>query len=1199
MRKFTAFLIVFAAFIWSQQSQAQDKAVYPTAITEAFYHDVYGPLRNIPPLSKAERQVMEIKANNKLLNPKLRTRSYPFAENALPKGDDAVWQKTMGSTKNGKLPILNFEGQTSPYYPPDANGAVGPNHYMQTVNTTYAIWNKAGTQVVAPTAMNTLFSGVPGSSNNDGDPLILFDSQADKWLAVEFSITGSPDYMLLAVSQTNDPTGSWDRWSFVMNGMPDYEKIGIWQDGYYMATNTSSGDDVYVFERDVMIAGGASPQMVQFNNPWVPTTIDGFHCILPLDNDGPFAPAGTPGLFITINDDAIGGGNDELWLYECDMDWTTPSSSTFNRTQQLTVSPFDSNFGNTWDNIVQPGTSQKLDAIPMVLMYRAQYRNFGTSQAIVCTHTVDLDATDHAGLRWYELENTAGTWGIRQQGTYGPDEHHRWMGSIAMNASHEIGLGYSISSSTIYPGIRYVGQSSAENALASGNLDITEEIIQTSSNSQTGANRWGDYANMSVDPSDDETFWFTTEYIGSGGSRKSKIASFQIGPAVLAANFTADFTQVEVGNAVQFTDLSSGPPTSWTWTFTGGTPSTFSGQNPPPVQYNAVGVYDVTLEVSDGSGTDIMTKSDYIEVINCGVSTFPFTEDFENGGAIPDCWTQEYISGNNVNWQFIEGNGGSNPSSAHSGSYNGCLKDESTSSDKSNLVTPLLDLSGFSTAWVTFWHTQEFWSPDQDELKVYYKTSASGSWNLLASFTSSIATWTKDSLDLPSINGSYYIAFEGNAQYGYGVCLDDVTVDGAGAVAIVADFTADPESGPAPLSVDFHDQSSGSIDTWDWDFGDGNGSTDQFPTHIYSTEGTYSVSLTVTGPSGSDTETKTDFITVSSIPAPITDFEGTPLSGTEPLEVIFTDLSVGDIDTWSWEFGDGEQSTEQNPIYTYNSYGLYTVALTTSGPGGNSTETKTDYIEVLATSPTADFMGDPTSGTEPLLVSFTDLSAGEIDTWTWEFGDGANSPEQNPIHEYTTAGVYTVTLSVSGPGGTDIMSKSDYILVLAIEAPVADFMGDPTFGEAPLQVTFNNQTTGEVEQYDWDFGDGGVSQDENPVHEYVTVGNYSVSLTATGPGGVDTETKVDYILIPVGLNDKPVAAYFVYPNPVSQNLQVVFPDEQPRQLTLRDENGLEVLQMSSQNKEDQLDMTNLPSGIYYLTIQENGEPKATVKVLRK
>ena len=144
-------------------------------------------------------------------------------------------------------------------------------------------------------------------------------------------------------------------------------------------------------------------------------------------------------------------------------------------------------------------------------MYRVQYRNFGNTKRIVCNHTVDVDGTDHAGIRWYELEQNGTNWEIRQQGTYAPDQHSRWMGSIAMNGNKDIALGYSVSSSTVYPGIRYTGQSAAENMNASGILDIEEGIILEGTISQTGANRWGDYSNMSVDPEDDDNFWYTTQ----------------------------------------------------------------------------------------------------------------------------------------------------------------------------------------------------------------------------------------------------------------------------------------------------------------------------------------------------------------------------------------------------------------------------------------------------------------------------------------------------------------------------------------------------------------------------------------------------------------------------------------------------------------------------------------------------------------
>jgi hypothetical protein len=434
----------------------------------------------------------------------------------------------MGSFDAGKAPIANFEGQTSPYYPPDANGATGPNHFMQTLNTTYSIYNKTGTRLVGPTNLNLLFGTVPGATCNDGDPIVLYDEQADRWMVAEFSICSTNDRMLVAVSQTNDPTGSWHCYSFDVADMPDYEKFGIWRDGYYMATNNSSGKDIYVFERSKMLIG-ATAQMVGFDNPWRPSTIDGFVCVPPVDNDGAFAPAGSPGLFVAFNDDAIGGGSDQLWIYELAVNWTTPTSSTFGRVQQIPVASFDSNFGNNWDNIKQPGTTRELDAIPMVVMNAPQYRNFGTHQTMVLCHIVDVDNTDHAGIRWYELRKSGTSWTVRQHGTYAPDIHSRWMASISLSGYNTIGLGYSISSSTLYPGIRYTGQSATAYNNASGILDVTEQVITTGTNSQTAYNRWGDYSSICLDPTDDFTFWYTNQYIASNSSRKTRIASFQIG----------------------------------------------------------------------------------------------------------------------------------------------------------------------------------------------------------------------------------------------------------------------------------------------------------------------------------------------------------------------------------------------------------------------------------------------------------------------------------------------------------------------------------------------------------------------------------------------------------------------------------------------------------------------------------------------
>ncbi len=525
------YLLLVFVFAIAFASKAQDQPLSPSYVGVGQYHGLSKPLRDIPAMTAGEYEKMEIDAA-KPRNEELRERLYPFESSALPKGDDAAWQREMGTVQPPRAPIVSFDGQSSPYFPPDCNGAAGPNHFMQTINSVYAIYTKTGALVAGPTNLNLLFGSVTGATCNDGDPIVLYDEQADRWLVVEFSVCGTNDYMLFAVSQTNDPTGAWHRYSFDVDDMPDYEKIGIWADGYYMGTNTSGTGkkDIYVVERSKML-NGLTAQMVGFDNAWRPTTIDGFMCVPPVDNDGAFAPAGSPGLFITINDDAIAGGSDQLWIYELAVNWTTPTSSTFTRSQQLGVPAFDSNFGANWDNIKQPGTTKELDAIPMVIMNAPQYRNFGSYQTLVCCHTVDVDNTDHAGVRWYELRRTSGTWSLRQSGTYAPDAHSRWMGSISLNGQNELGLGYSISSTTVYPGIRYTGQSASAYATGAGVLDLAEQTVVTGAYSQTTYNRWGDYASICVDPSDDKTFWFTTEYIGSGGARKTRVASFQVGTA--------------------------------------------------------------------------------------------------------------------------------------------------------------------------------------------------------------------------------------------------------------------------------------------------------------------------------------------------------------------------------------------------------------------------------------------------------------------------------------------------------------------------------------------------------------------------------------------------------------------------------------------------------------------------------------------
>ena len=333
--------------------------------------------------------------------------------------------------------------------------------------------------------------------------------------------------------------------------------------------------------------------------------------------------------------------------------------------------------------------------------------------------------------------------------------------------------------------------------------------------------------------------------------------------------------------------------------------------------------------------------------------------------------------------------------------------------------------------------------------------------------------------------------------------------------APVADFSAAPTSGTAPLNVAFTDQSSGNIASWSWDFGDGSGSTIENPAHVYASAGTYTVVLTVTGAGGSDDETKVDLVHVDEPAAPVADFSATPTSGTAPLNVAFTDLSTGSVTSWSWDFGDGAGSTAQNPGHVYPDPGTFTVTLSVSGPAGSDGETKTSYITVNEPPPVADFSATPTSGTAPLNVAFTDQSTGDVTSWSWTFGDGGTSTSQNPAHVYNGTGSFTVTLTVSGAGGSDGETKTSFVSVTSPQAPVADFSGSPTSGAPPLSVEFTDLSTGDIESWSWSFGDGGTSTAHNPVHSYASAGTYTVSLTVSGPNGSDSEVKTGYVSVAV------------------------------------------------------------------------------------
>lgn len=421
------------------------------------------------------------------------------------------------------VPLVNFAGiGATGSIPPDVSGDVGPNHYVQMVNTVFSIYSKAGAVLAGPSNINTLWAGFGGAcqTQNDGDPIVLYDPIADRWLMSQFAAT-SPPHQCVAVSKTASPvSGGYWLYDFTLTDFPDYPKFAVWPDAYYMGANASPG--AFALNRSQMLSGGAAG-MVAF----APAAV-GYHSVmLPSDLDGTRQPpAGAPNYFFRYVDGESFGGSDRIEVFQFHVDWAIPANSTFTGPTTLAHAPFASLCGFSFDCIRQPVTAQRLDSITEWPMWRFQYRNHGDHETLVGNHAVNVGG-DQAGVRWFELLKVgAGTWTVRQDATWAPDTNSRWMGSIAQDFIGNMAVGYSVSSTTTEPSLRYTGRLDGDtlNAMTQG-----EGVFAAGGGHQTGWNRWGDYHSMSVDPVDDCTFWFSGEYyaVTSSAGWATRIASFK------------------------------------------------------------------------------------------------------------------------------------------------------------------------------------------------------------------------------------------------------------------------------------------------------------------------------------------------------------------------------------------------------------------------------------------------------------------------------------------------------------------------------------------------------------------------------------------------------------------------------------------------------------------------------------------------
>ena len=406
--------------------------------------------------------------------------------------------------------------------PPDTNSAIGPNHLVENVNSAFAIFNKTGTVLYGPAATNTLWSGFGGGcqTNNDGDGIVRYDRAADRWIISQFSVSTTPYLECVAVSTTGDPTGSYYRYSFQYADFPDYPKMGIWPDGYYVTYNmftggtTFAGTKVCAMDRAKMLLGQAATQQC-FN------TSTSYGGLIPADLDSATAPpAGAPNISF-----GLGLTNTTLAYWKFHVDWGTPANSTFTGPTSLAVSSYTTACGASGTCVPQSGGGS-LDSLSDRLMNRLAYRNFGDHESMVFTHSVTAGSS--VGVRWYEIRLPGGNPSVYQQSTYAPDASYRWMGSAAMDKVGNIGMAYSLSSSSLKPSIVATGRLAGDPL---GTMTQAETTLQTGAGAQGASlTRWGDYASITVDPTDDCTMWMSTEYLTANGTFNwsTRNASFQL-----------------------------------------------------------------------------------------------------------------------------------------------------------------------------------------------------------------------------------------------------------------------------------------------------------------------------------------------------------------------------------------------------------------------------------------------------------------------------------------------------------------------------------------------------------------------------------------------------------------------------------------------------------------------------------------------
>lgn len=785
--------------------------------------------------------------------------------NALPKNGDPVLQKEYNTSQNRSTQIANWAGMNTNTNPGDPALDVGPNHVVQMMNgasgARVQIWDKTGTVLAGPINFSTLSSG---TWSGLGDPIVLYDQRADRWILTEFC--SGCNNMYIAISTTPDPTGTYNTFSVAASSFPDYPKYSIWDNSYLITANEgTTTSSVYILDRTSMLGAG-SPNARRFTVPRFGTI--GFQATTPVSLLGT-VPSGTPSMLMRMRDDAwSGSATDALEIWELDINWSNPTAATLTQVQTLNTSPHESELcGYTsFACIPQQGSSTTLDPLRELLMNRIMYRNFGSHESMVCAHVTDVDGNDLAGIRWYELRRTGGgtgTWSIYQEGTYSPsDGLHRWMPTIGISASGNIGLAYNVSGSSAHPEIRYTGRKECDPLGV-----MTETEIQlVDGTSPNNSNRWGDYNAMGVDPTDGETFWFTATYNPTTQAR-SRVGAFKIttcSAQVQFANssYTVNEPDANVSNGcldyytlmvpISIT-VDPSQPADITINVTGGTATqnidytisntsfTLDGTtlvgnvqlniyNDNNTEGNETITLDYTLNSNGGDAAPgtinqsvtITIIDDDLDPNSMFTTSVIYSEDFESGfGAV----TTVNSSGDTP---FQIGN----EASAQSTAYNipsdnatqfAWVNDDDCNCDQSDvdLILPVVDLSNYTGAtlsFISYFEDNTYSSVNEDaDLMV---SISGGTFTTVAPLVASIIdnSWTSQSFDISAYVGNSSVQFAINYSDGggwlYGCSVDDLLITGVSPISIqtVVNTGSGKTGNLGPNeTVHFYDPASGDV----------------------------------------------------------------------------------------------------------------------------------------------------------------------------------------------------------------------------------------------------------------------------------------------------------------------------------------------------------------------------------------------------